>query len=152
MFRSRLSKPEAIATGILLGGVIGSLTAFLIAPKKGKDLRSDIQDELSAILISTKGISSKIVSNAKDLAEDILQNANKLLDLTRKYTDGNFNGTKESFQNEYSRIKNAINAAITVYRNYEESSKPVEEIVDDIFSEYENDDSPKFEGMGRRQS
>lgn len=152
MFNSRLSKTEAIAAGIVIGGVIGSMAAFLIAPKKGKELRSDIQDEINNTLNSTKEISKKIVSNAKNLADEVLNNANKLVDLTKNYTGGGFTGTIETFQSEFTRIKNAINAAISVYKSYEDSSKPAEEIVEDIFSEYENDGDAKFEGMGRRQS
>ena len=152
MFNSRLSKTEAIAAGIIIGGAIGSMTAFLVAPKKGKELRSDIQNEINNTLNSTKEISKKIVSNAKDLADEILTNANKLVDLTKTYTGGGFTGTIDTFQNEFTRIKSAINAAISVYKSYEESSKPPEEIVEDIFSEYENDGNIKFEGMGRRQN
>lgn len=152
MSRSRLSKTGAIYTGILLGGAIGSLTAFLVAPKRGKELRSDIYNGVDHTLNATKEISKRIVTNAKDLANEVLSNANHLLDLTKRYTEGSYTGTIEAFQNEYTRIKNSINSAISVYNSYEDSSKPTEEIIEDIFSEYENDTDPKFEGMGRRQS
>lgn len=151
MGRKGLNKTQAVAAGVLLGGAIGSITAFLVAPKKGKEFRSDIQGEVNNTLSATKDISKRIVSNAKDLAEEILSNANHLVDLTKRYTEGGYTGTIEAFQNEYTRVKNSINAAISVYKSYEESSKPTEEIVEDIFSEYEDDESPKFEGMGRRQ-
>lgn len=152
MSKRRLSKTGAISAGILVGGALGSLTALLVAPKSGKEFRTDIQNGVDHTLNATKDISRQIVSNAKELATEVLSNANRLVDLTKRFTEGSYTGTIEAFQNEYIRIKNSINSAISVYNSYEESSKPTEEIVEDIFSEYENDGSPKFEGMGRRQS
>ena len=34
--------------GTLIGGIVGATTALFLAPKSGKELRSDISDQASA--------------------------------------------------------------------------------------------------------
>ena len=42
--------------GFLIGGVLGALAGILLAPKSGKDLRSDIKENGSKVLKDAKEI------------------------------------------------------------------------------------------------
>lgn len=92
---------RGLAFGALLGGVVGAVTALLLAPKSGAELRKDIADKSSEVYgkasdyINTAGpqVSSavastvnegrqraqSIIDSAKKQAEDLLTSAESVL-------------------------------------------------------------------------
>jgi len=50
-----MKKAMAFIFGSVLGGVLGSLTALLLAPSSGEELRSNIQSQVDQIQIEIKG-------------------------------------------------------------------------------------------------
>ena len=67
------SSAKGIMIGFLAGGAIGGITALLLAPKSGKELRSDISTK-SRKLISD---SEEYLGNAKTRATEILSEGRK---------------------------------------------------------------------------
>ncbi len=47
---------EAFVFGAVLGGVLGSLTALLLAPSSGEELRSNIQSQVDQIQVEMRAV------------------------------------------------------------------------------------------------
>jgi len=65
-------------TGLLIGGALGALAGIFVAPKSGKDLRSDIKDKGSEVLKDVKNIytdagtkTKEIIGKAKDQVKEL---------------------------------------------------------------------------------
>jgi gas vesicle protein len=62
-------------TGLVFGGVLGGVAAFLLAPKSGKELRSDIKETGRKAIDETEAFFGKAgheVSEARDRARHVL--------------------------------------------------------------------------------
>ncbi|MBM7701181.1 YtxH domain-containing protein [Metabacillus iocasae] len=55
--------------GSILGGVVGAATALLLAPKAGKELRSDLNEQATFVRLKTE----QIANTAKDKTTDLSQ-------------------------------------------------------------------------------
>ncbi|MDA7027268.1 YtxH domain-containing protein [Bacillus sp. CLL-7-23] len=81
--------------GTVIGGVVGALTALLLAPKSGKELRHDlgtqtavIKDKTDKLTNQAKEKSSEYISLAKDKTSSISQLvANQSTQLMNKVKD-----------------------------------------------------------------
>ncbi|HET9137100.1 MAG TPA: YtxH domain-containing protein [Candidatus Kapabacteria bacterium] len=49
MFNRKPSSKTPVFAGTVAGAAVGAVTALLLAPKKGKDLRKDIKRSMDAI-------------------------------------------------------------------------------------------------------
>ena len=49
MFNRKPTSKTPVFAGTIAGAAVGAVTALLLAPKKGKDLRKDIQRGMDAI-------------------------------------------------------------------------------------------------------
>lgn len=58
--------------GLIVGGAVGSVLAFLFAPKPGKELRTDIAEGFDRSVDKIKDSSGKIASSTKVFTNDIL--------------------------------------------------------------------------------
>jgi len=54
-----MKKAMAFVFGAVLGGVLGSLTALLLAPSSGEELRSNIQSQVDQIQVEIKEAAKK---------------------------------------------------------------------------------------------
>jgi gas vesicle protein len=145
------SKTKAGLTGLLIGGAVGSALAFLFAPKSGKELRGDIKKDFDNYLEKAKEQKNKIFSDAKSIADDVLKKAEKLRDLNKKYFAGTFEGSISKIEKEIVSLRTALYTAINKYKERNDREPATEKIVDDIYIEFEEEDYPKHEGMGRRK-
>ena len=65
---------HSFLTGLLFGGVLGGAAAFLLAPKSGKELRTDIQDTGKKVIHETEAFFDKAdrqVSEARQRARGL---------------------------------------------------------------------------------
>jgi len=69
--------------GVIVGGVIGAAAALLLAPKSGRELRSDICDRYSTIQDRTKQILSDAGGKTQEIAKQVGQQASDIADKTR---------------------------------------------------------------------
>ena len=106
---------KGLLIGFLAGSVVGAVVALLYAPKSGKELRkdikekaADIKDEVSErlrfarakavdIINDGKRLSDQIVTDAKQQAGHILEDAEKILTTARS------RGTTDAYKNEKSK-------------------------------------------------
>jgi gas vesicle protein len=77
--------------GFLMGGFLGALAGILLAPKSGKELRSDIKEKGSEVLKDAKDIyadastkAKEIVVEAKHQAEGLKKEADRYLSEARQ--------------------------------------------------------------------
>ncbi len=77
---------KGFALGALVGGLFGSVTALMLAPKSGKKMRKDIaknyqkgSDKAQAMMGDMRDQSAKICKKTKCLAEDAKKSASKVL-------------------------------------------------------------------------
>jgi gas vesicle protein len=54
-----MKKAMAFVFGAVLGGVLGSLTALLLAPSSGEELRSNIRSQVDQIQVEIKEAGNK---------------------------------------------------------------------------------------------
>ena len=148
-----MKKEHPFLTGILIGGITGSILALLFTPKAGKALRFKIKNEYDKYLKKALESSDKLITNARSIADNITITAEQAFALCKKYAQGTYEGSKEKLEDEIKSIKAGINAAITTYKNRSNrisGSIRSEEFIWDAFSDYDDETLPKQEGMGRR--
>ncbi|MBH5318248.1 YtxH domain-containing protein [Paenibacillus sp. GSMTC-2017] len=91
--------------GALAGGVIGSLTALLLAPKPGKELRQDISTGARKVGDSTVKAAGRVGEQTGRIAKGIGDQAIHLVDLTKQAAGNVVNsvkGTKKTVTNDES--------------------------------------------------
>lgn len=126
---------QGLLLGTIIGGTIGAITALLLAPKSGSELRRDIveksqqiYDKTADYLYSAESTVGSAVSNtvnegrvraqniinsAKRQAEDLLVSAENILH-DAKYKA---NTAKEGVQEKIGNIKNAAKAGADAFKN-----------------------------------
>jgi gas vesicle protein len=145
-----MSKLLNYTKGFIAGGILGGAIALLTAPKKGSELRSDIKQKFGHSLKAASDISKKYVHQAKQFENDLVKKAENIYSLVKDYAEGKYNGNIEKFEDELKKLKKAFYAAADTYRHYGAQRPKTESIVEEIFSEYENEELPKTEGMHKR--
>ncbi len=137
-------------TAFLVGGIIGSAATFLFTPFSGEELRNNIKNEIDSYIRNAKKRGEALVKDAKAASDDLVIKAEQLLALTQKYADGTYTGSIDKVEKEIKSIKAAFDAAFHQYKKDIRETVPTEQIVEDIFSNYEDELLPKQEGMRRR--
>ncbi|SDC19488.1 Gas vesicle protein [Paenibacillus sp. UNCCL117] len=65
------SKGKEFLVGAVVGSVLGAITALLLAPKSGKELRSDIAEGYQQASEKTQQVASEVGEKTKQLASDV---------------------------------------------------------------------------------
>ena len=139
------SRIGPVVKGVIIGGTIGSVLTFLFTPKNGKELRNDIGK-------GTREYLDKAKDEGKKLIDEIVSYAEQLRKLSERYAETIYTTQSKRIEREIKRIRFAMNTAIETYRSRGHSYRTPENdnIVNNIYSEFEEERLPKFEGMGRR--
>ena len=73
-------KNKSLLWGALIGSVVGSVTALLLAPKSGKELRQDIAEGAKTVSSKTTELAGKVgeqgailIEKVKDTAGNVIQ-------------------------------------------------------------------------------
>ena len=121
---------KGFLVGALVGGLAGAVTALLLAPKPGVELRKDLAEKSGDVYNKSKeywgkvdeGVSSaikegkekarKIIGSAKDQADNIINNAENILKDAKEKAEN----TKEKFEDNFSRIKDATKASVETFK------------------------------------
>jgi gas vesicle protein len=150
MFRRRKRSFQNDTMFILAGAAIGGVLGLLYAPKRGVELRNDIKGELDNSL-------NQIRSGSLKLKNEFVNRAGNVLNTSREYVGNSYQSTAGLILNEITSLRKAFNSAVETYKYYKQ--KPEEPLqrqrTNDVFTKGDiivnDEDLPKFEGMGRRQ-
>lgn len=143
----------------LTGTIVGGIAGFLFAPKTGQQLREDLKEDLDLYIKKVKDTGNKIVEDAQNTANQMVERASHLIALLDKYVGDDFKNSIDKIEKEISSVKAAINTAVNTYKNNSNKTEnSSESIADDIFIDFVNENSeeyeeevlPLHEGMKRR--
>ncbi|MFU8688290.1 YtxH domain-containing protein [Rossellomorea marisflavi] len=92
--------------GTLIGGIVGAATALLLAPKSGKDLRSDINEQAGAWKEKTSQWKDTAVEKSNELAaaakeksssltKTVQEQSNQVVGKIKSYRSGSAEGQEE---------------------------------------------------------
>lgn len=65
--------------GIVVGSALGAVTALLLAPKSGRELRSDISDQYQQISEKTQQIASDLSEKTQKIASEVGEKSQDLI-------------------------------------------------------------------------
>ena len=77
-----------------------------------------------------------------DIVDDIVKKSDELRALVQKYKEGTYDETLEKIESEISKLRKALFAAIDTYKNGMHREKSSDELVNNIYSEFENETVP----------
>lgn len=77
-------KGKDLLIGAVVGGVLGAVTALLLAPKSGKELRGDIAGQAQAVSEKTQQIAGAISQKTQDVAKTIGTHTGEWYDKTKE--------------------------------------------------------------------
>jgi gas vesicle protein len=109
--------------GALIGGAAGAITALLLAPKSGAELRQDIAEKfddvkenlgenVTKIMNEGKIKAEGMISSARRQAQEILSNAESIF-VEAKSKAAN---TKDSLQDKFDTLKEATKAGVDAFK------------------------------------
>ncbi|MGE5410121.1 MAG: YtxH domain-containing protein [Clostridiales bacterium] len=102
----RQNRTRMIITGALIGSATGSILTFLLTPKTGKELRTDIMDNVDTSLTKIKDTTEKFYSKVKD-----------------------------STVTTVNRVQSALSAGVNSYKTESQHIKTSKEILEDTLKE-----------------
>lgn len=94
---SNNSSSRDFITGAIVGGLAGALTALLLAPKSGKELRGTLNEQSSTLKTKSIDIASVAKEKVSDLKETVTQQSSSLIN---KIKDRDQSGQASSGSNE----------------------------------------------------
>ena len=109
---------KSFLLGALIGGVVGTVTALLFAPKSGKELRRDIADTSADFYDKASDYVINVTNEGKSKVQEAytvaINKTSELIDEASEY--------KNSLQNKFTNLKEAAKAGADVFRTDLKSS------------------------------
>ncbi|MFO7447484.1 MAG: YtxH domain-containing protein [Ignavibacteriaceae bacterium] len=130
--------------GFIIGSILGGAIALLLAPKNGRETRHDINKYARFARLKRR----TIISDARNYSGELLKKAEEILDKSKTFAAGKYNGSAEGFEKEIESLKAGFNRAVEAYKNYTPESDG--RMAEEIFVDFD-ETLPKSEGMGRRR-
>ena len=149
------NKTQKVAAAFLFGAAIGGVLAMLLAPKSGKETRQDITDEINNYTRKASEAKSRIIEIAKKISSDMVNQTEKVYSDVRSFRDGKYSGNAEKIENEITRLRMAIKAAVDSYKDTrklrrffsDEDKYYFTDFSDYLFPDDDEESLPKHEGM-----
>ena len=94
---------NGVLLGTIIGGAIGVISALLLAPKSGAELREDLSAKFQSISEKTKDVAASVGKNTKEVASTIKEEASELVDHAKKSNQNILNSlssTKEDMMDD----------------------------------------------------
>lgn len=106
--------------GALIGGMVGAATALFLAPKSGKELRNEINEQATAIKGKTGQFRETAVAKGTELAVVAKEKTNAITQTVSKQSSGLVNKVKSLKVNEEK--DETVDESVSEIENVEESS------------------------------
>lgn len=91
--------------GAIVGGVVGAITALLLAPKSGKELRADLADKSCRVAEKTQEIASTVSNKTQELAGNVSVKTQELAKQVSGHADEWAHKAKEVIDTVASEVK-----------------------------------------------
>jgi gas vesicle protein len=98
-------KGGKLLLGAAIGGVIGSISALLFAPKKGSEMRKDISDKYQSVNDKTKKLASDVSQKTQDIAADASEKTQNLANSVKTQTSEIVDKAKDKKENVMNFVK-----------------------------------------------
>lgn len=109
--------------GVLAGGIAGSVTALLYAPKSGRELRKDIGQKKDKLVSDvdryyedTKKRLDVMIDEGKRKAENIIKDARVKAETLGSNAGSLYNQGMDFVSDEAAKLKGAVKAGIDAYK------------------------------------
>jgi len=124
------SNTKSFFLGALIGGAIGAVTALLLAPKSGRELRRDIVDTTTDAYDKATDYVSSTIEEGKHKAQHIIdaakRQADHILSKTGDYYDdakNNIVASSDTVQQRFDHLKEAAKAGSDAFKAEMHSKK-----------------------------
>ena len=97
--------------GTLVGGIVGALTALFLAPKSGKELRGDLNDQAYFLREKTESLRETAIEKSSEITSTVKDKTSALSKKVSEQSQGLVNkvkGIKADIEDEQSEGENAI--------------------------------------------
>ena len=97
--------------GTLVGGIVGALTALFLAPKSGKELRGDLNDQAYLLREKTESLRETAIEKSSEITSTVKDKTSALSKKVSEQSQGLVNkvkGIKAGVEDEQSEGENAI--------------------------------------------
>ena len=97
--------------GTLVGGIVGALTALFLAPKSGKELREDLNDQAYFLREKTESLRETAIEKSSEITSTVKDKTSALSKKVSEQSQGLVNkvkGIKVGVEDEQSEGENAI--------------------------------------------
>ncbi|BBA79013.1 hypothetical protein RGRSB_0431 [cyanobacterium endosymbiont of Rhopalodia gibberula] len=96
---SNNNKSSILAAGMVIGGVLGTVTGILIAPRSGKETRRILKKSADALPEMAEDLSTTVQLQADRLSESALQNWNDTLTRLKDTIAAGLEASQGNFEN-----------------------------------------------------
>jgi gas vesicle protein len=97
--------------GTLVGGIVGALTALFLAPKSGKELREDLNDQAYLLREKTESLRETAIEKSSEITSTVKDKTSALSKKVSEQSQGLVNkvkGIKADVEDEQSEGENTI--------------------------------------------
>ena len=97
--------------GTLVGGIVGALTALFLAPKSGKELRGDLNDQAYLLREKTESLRETAIEKSSEITSTVKDKTSALSKKVSEQSQGLVNkvkGIKADVEDEQSEGENAV--------------------------------------------
>ncbi|WP_424766805.1 YtxH domain-containing protein [Paenibacillus sp. sgz302251] len=109
---STRKQPKGFLLGAIAGGIVGSISALLLAPKAGKELRQDISAGAQKVSDTTVKVAGQVSGTTERFAKQIGGQAMQIADKTKLAVSGLRHRNIGSEETEALTDDTAISAAV----------------------------------------
>lgn len=150
-----------LVVGVIIGSIAGGILAQILTPVSGRRVRREIKRGMNTYMHKAKTQSQKIIDDTKSVTSTWVDRAQDVFTQAKKYASGKIDVPRDTIENEITKLRNALAAAVEAYRNFERETEETPgvtgetrpssvEVKDQLTAEYEDETLPKHESMGRR--
>ncbi|TWT12478.1 YtxH domain-containing protein [Planomicrobium sp. CPCC 101079] len=79
---------KGFLTGVIVGGLIGAAAALFLAPKSGKDFRTDLNTHASTLKEKTSGYTDSVKGKSGGLTQQVKEQSSKVVDKVKNLKGG----------------------------------------------------------------
>ncbi|MCU7496403.1 MAG: YtxH domain-containing protein [Ignavibacteria bacterium] len=152
---------ESLIVGVILGSIAGGVLAQILTPVSGRRVRREIKRGMKTYINKAKSQSQRIIDDTKTVTSSWIDRAQDVFTQAKKYASGRIDVPRDTIENEITKLRNALAAAVEAYKSYEKETEETApprgetrpssvEVKDQLTAEYEDETLPKRESMGRR--